>query len=399
MGAAITTSNPADFENRQQTYFQRQLLKSLMFNLKLARYGTAKEIPANSAAYTTRFFRPRRAVKGNGTTGPRILAEGVAPTANTTVAVGYVDVTLRQRGDLTSISDIVRAVDLFDTLSLYSSKMGEDAALDYDSVCSHAIISKAGTADADGAPNPIPVGQTTLYDTTAQAVATGRPALGQFERWAGVDTSAVTTSPTRWDALAAATNSNSKLTRAVHIGAITRLRGVGGVPGVPMINGKYKVFVPSEVMGDLRQDSVWLASAQFNNNKAAGSLDQWVDFTLDGGDFIEAGNPFIEAPVANGGGGYGVYGPATDSIANNIYSCLYVGADAFGVPKLSGSRAGSNPAAPSLIVLGNADKTDPLNQMTTLGWKAFYQAILLFTNEATDLPHVLVQRVKTTFQG
>ncbi len=282
MGAVITTLNPADFASRQQTYFQRKLMEALMFNLKLSRYGTAKEIPANSAALSTRFFRPRRATKGNGTVGPRVLSEGVQPTANTTVAVGYVDVTLKQRGDLTSISDIVRAVDLFDTLSLYSKTMGLDAALDYDFVCSHAIVSKAGQADSDGAPNPIPVGQTTMYDTTTQATATSRPALGSFERWAGVDTNSLTTSSDRFAALAAGTTSAGRLTRAVHLGAITRLKGVAGVPGVPMINGRYKVIVPPEVLQDIRQDSVWMDSAAFNNNKAAGSLDQWAEFDLDG---------------------------------------------------------------------------------------------------------------------
>jgi N4-gp56 family major capsid protein len=178
------------------------------------------------------------------------------------------------------------------------------------------------------------------------------------------------------------------------------LRGVGGVPGVPMINGKYICLAPPEVIGDMRQDSVWLASAQFNNNKGAGELDRWVEFELDGARFVENSSAFIESTVPNGGGGYGVYGAETGgNPANNVYSCIYLGADAFGVPKLSGMRAGSDPMAPSLYVLDKADKADPLNQKTTVGWKAFYQAVLLLTSEATDLPHCLVQRCKTMFAG
>ena len=53
--------------------------------------------------------------------------------------------------------------------------MGADAALDFDFVCSHSICSKAGTADADTTPNPIPAGQTTLYGSNTS-----------FERFAGV---------------------------------------------------------------------------------------------------------------------------------------------------------------------------------------------------------------------
>lgn len=386
--AQITTLAPADFANRQQKYFSRQLMKALEFNLRLGRYGTAKELPANSAASTIRFFRPRRAKKGTATSGPRALSTGAVATGlyttdGTTLtpqtvgaAIGYVDIMLQQRGDITSISDIVRAIDLFDTLAVNSKTMGADAALDFDFVCSHAICSQAGTADADGTPNPIPVGQTTMYNSNTN-----------FERFAGVTNTL--NSATDWASLNALSNSNGKITRTAHIGMVTRLKGVGGVPGVPMIGGKYKALVAPEVMADLRQDSVWIAAAQYNNTPKIG-IDQWVDFTLDGADFVEHQSPFIESQT------YGTYGPGA-AVANNIYSNIYLGDEAFGVPKLSGMRAGSDPRAPSLIVLDKADKSDPANQITTLAWKAFYQAGLLWTNEATDLPHLGILRSKSTF--
>lgn len=403
MAATITTiaNPPNDFANRQQKYFSKELLKALVFNLKLGSFGLAKELPANSAASTIRFFRPRRAKKGTATTGPRALSTGSTTTGlyttdGTTLTprtpgapVGYVDIMLQQRGDLTDVSDIVRAIDLFDTLAINSKTMGADAALDFDFVCSHAICSQAGVADADGTANPIPTGQTTLYGSNTT-----------FERFAGVVNTGV--SATDWATLAGNSASEGKITRAAHIGMVTRLRGVGGVPGVPMINGRYYAFFAPEVISDMRQESTWIASAIYNNNKAAGSLDQWVEFELDGVKFVEHGAPFIEATVGNGGGGYGCYGPSTasaagTSVADNIYSNIYIGAEAFGVPKLSGMRAGSDPKAPSLIILDKADKADPLNQITTLGWKAFYQAGLLWTNEATDLPHCGVLRSRSTF--
>lgn len=392
MAATITTLQPTDFANRQQKYFSRELLKALIYNLRLGSFGLAKELPANSAASTIRFFRPRRAKKGTSTSGPRALstgsvATGLYTTDGTTLTprtgganIGYVDIMLQQRGDLSDVSDIVRAIDLFDTLAVNSKVMGADAALDFDFVCSHAICSQAGTADLDGTPNPIPTSQTTMYGSNTS-----------FERFAGVANTL--NSVNDFGTMAALSNSAAKLTRAVHIGAVTRLKGINGKPGVPMINGKYIAAVAPEVMADLRQDSVWLASAQFNNNRAAGTLDQWVEFELDGCKFIENPSAFIETA-----GHYGVYSPdANDVIANNIYANIYLGQEAFGIPKLSGMRAGSDPRAPSLIVLDKADKSDPLNQMTTFGWKAFYQAGLLWTNEATDTPHLVVQRSKSTF--
>lgn len=390
-----TSSNPpGDFSNRLQKYFSRKLLEALTFNLKLGSYGVAKELPANSAASTIRFFRPRRAKKGTATSGPRQLAvgtvatglystatEGITLTPQTTGAtIGYVDIMLQQRGDLQSITDIIRAIDLFDTLAVNSKTMGADAALDFDFVCSHAIVSSPGVADADGTPNPIPTGQTTLFNSNTS-----------FERFAGVANTNV--SATDFGTFAALPNGSAKMTRAAHLGMVTRLRGVGGVPGVPMIDGKYMAVIAPDVMFDLRQDSIWMDSAVFNNNRAAGTLDQWVEFTLDGCKFVEAASPFIEQST-----GYGIYNPGTGDISTNIYSNIYLGREFFGVPKLSGMRAGSDPRAPSLIVLDKPDKADPVNQYTTLGWKAFYQAGLLWTNEATDLPHGGILRTKSTYQ-
>ena len=391
MAATITTLAPTDFTNRLQKYFSRQLLQAALFNLRLGAFGVAKELPANSAANTIRFFRPRRAKKGTATSGPRALSTGSMTTGQYTTdgttltpetagaAIGYVDIMLQQRGDISSVSDIVRAIDLFDTLAVNSKTMGADAALDFDFVCSHAICSQAGVADADGTANPIPTGQKTLYGSNTS-----------YERFAGVTNTLV--SATDFASLAALSNSAARLTRPVHLGVMTRMRGINGKPGVPMINGKFKAIVAPEVMGDLRQDQTWVNAAVYNNTSKIG-IDQWTEFTLDGCDFVEAQSPFIEQ--ANS---YGTYSPdANDNIANNIYSNIYLGAEAFGVPKLSGMRAGSDPKAPSLIILDKPDKSDPANQKTVFAWKAFYQAGLLWTSETTDFPHVVVLRSKSTY--
>lgn len=364
MGAAITSANPADFANRIQKYFSKQLLKALQYNLRLGSYGVAKELPANAAANTIRFFRPRKANRA----GVGALTEGQAPANLTEVAVGYVDIQLKQRGALAKISDIVRAIDLLDTLDLSSKTMGQDAALDFDTVCSHAICSNPGQADADATANPIPAGQTTMYGSN-----------GSFERFAGVVNTA--NSANDFATLAGQTTAQSKVTRAVHLGCITQLR----VNNVPMINGKYPVITPPQVMFDIRQDATWIAAAVFDAPKMR-DLWNWAEFELDGGVFVEQNNPFTELAT------YGTY-DATGA----IYSLLYLGADAFGVPKLSGSTAGSDPRQPSMIILSQPDKADPLNQVVTIGWKAFYQAGLLLTNEASDKPHLVQLRAKATF--
>jgi N4-gp56 family major capsid protein len=364
MGAAITTTNPADFANRIQKYFSKQLLKALQFNLRLGSYGVAKELPANSAANTIRFFRPRKASRA----GVGALNEGAAPANLTEVAIGYVDAALSQRGALAKISDIVRATDLLDTLDVYTKTMGADAALDFDTVCSHAICSKPGQADADATANPIPAAQTTMYNTN-----------GSFERFAGVANTG--NSAADFGTLSGNATAASKLTRAVHLGAITQLR----VNNVPMVNGKYPVICPPQLLFDVRQDGTWISAAVFDSPKLK-SLYQWAEFELDGGVFVEQNNPFTELAT------YGTF-----DATGGIFSALYLGADAFGVPKLSGSTAGSDPRMPSMIVLSQPDKADPLNQVVTIGWKSFYTAVLLLTNEASDKPHLVQLRAKSSF--
>jgi N4-gp56 family major capsid protein len=351
-----------------------------VYELRLGAFGVQKEVPANMAADTIRFFRPRRAKKGTATSGPRALNESVPLTPQTGgAAVGYVDCALKQRGDATSMSDIQRAVDLFDTLQVNVKTIGADAALDFDFVCSHAIVSAAGVADLDGTPNPIPAGQTTLYNSNTN-----------FERFCGVVNTL--NSGNDFATLAALSPTLSKISRAAHLGMVTRLRGINGEPGVPMIGGRYKALVAPEVLMDLRQDSVWLAAAQYNNTEKIG-IDKWVEFTLDGCDFVENRSPFIETT-----GHYGVYSPdAGGATANNIYSNIYLGQEFFGVPKLSGMRAGSDPKAPSLIILDKPDKADPANQQTIVSWKAFYSAVLLLTSEVTDRPHGGILRSHSTF--
>jgi N4-gp56 family major capsid protein len=145
MGAAITTSNPADFSNRVLSYYNKQLLQALQFNLRLTNYGRQQAVPKATGFNGIRFFRPRRPNRA----GVQALTEGTVPTNLTEVAVGYIDIKLKQRGALTKITDIVTATDLLDTLDVYSKTLGQDAALDLESVCWHAICSKANTADAD----------------------------------------------------------------------------------------------------------------------------------------------------------------------------------------------------------------------------------------------------------
>ena len=360
MGAAVTTANPADFANRTQTYFNPKLLKALLFNLVLAPYGATKAFPAIGT--TIRFFRPRAAKVAN----VGAVAEGTTPVNLTEVAVGYVDVPLSQRGALATVTDIVQAIDLLDTVRLYVDTMGADAALDLDTVVRAALVSGVLNSDA-----------TYKYGPTATQ-------QGYFERFAGVVNTGV--SANDFATYIALTQANSKMTRARHIAMITQLKAAR----VPMIGGKYVCACAPAVISDVRQDADWIATA---TRMADGSMYKNAEIELDGGVFTSNDNTFIESQ----GTAYGTYNDADANNKGLSYANIYLGAEAFGIPELSNKRAGGSQMAPRVIVLAQADKSDPLNLKTSIAWKSFFGAKAFITNVAGEVPHYGLLRCKSTF--
>lgn len=360
MGATATTTNPADFANRIQTYFNPKLLKALLFNLVLAQYGQQKDFPAIGT--TIRFFRPRAASKA----GVAAIVEGVTPTNKTEVAVGYVDVPLAQRGALAEVTDVVQAIDLLDTVGTYTTTMGGDAALDFDTVVRDALI--AGVLNS---------GTTYTYGPTATQ-------QGYPERFAGVVPTGVSLND--FNTCKALGIANAKMTRTRHLLAVTQLKAAR----IPTIGGKYVAAVSPIVMNDVRADTDWLTAAQRVDNAAG--LYKNAQIELDGAVFVENDNSFIEDV-------YGTYGDTNLAGAGNgsVYTTLYLGAEAFGVPGLANKRAGGSPMGPRIVVLAAADKADPLNLKTSIAWKSFYGAKPFITNVAGEFPHYVALRTKASF--
>ena len=350
--SAVITTNPADFAKRTQEYFNPKLMEATQENLVLATYGERKKFPAHGT--TIRFFRPRPA----NTTGTGAISEGSKSGTLTEVAVGYVDVALSQRGGLASISDIVQATDLLDTIALYTKTMGADAALDLDTVVRNALV--AALKDSD-----------TKYTSA------------YFERFAGVTNTGDSSADfATFNALEAA---NAKITRARHLGMITQLKNAK----VKTIGGKYVAITPPTVIHDVRLDETWVKAVTSVDTPA---LYKGGQIQLDGCVFVEATNPWIE------GSTYGTYSATGDN-----YGVIYLGEGAFGVPELSNGRAGGSPMGPRMNILASADKTDPQNTTTLIAWKCFYGcgALIVKGNDGNvpswEVPRYGILRVKSTW--
>lgn len=345
----ISLANPGDFASRVQAFYNPKLQDALKFNLALAPYGLQGKYPAGavSGVPTVRFFRPRIA----NTVGVGAITEGTTPTTLSEVAVGYVDVPLTQRGQLAKVTDLVLATDLLDTVKLYTQTMGADAALDLDTVCRNALL-------------------TALNDSNA--TYTG----ANFERFGG--TANTGTSSTDFTTLVGKAANASQMTRSENMKCITQLKAAK----VPQINGKFVAITPPEVIHDLRQDTTITAAFQYSDVQA---LYKNAQLSLDGCVFVEATNPFRETAYK------------TYAAAGAIFSTIYLGAAAFGVPGLDNVKAGGSPFSPQLIIINKPDHSNPLGLYVQLGWKAMYGAKALITNVAGEVPHHLVFRSKSTF--
>ncbi len=374
--AAATTTNPADFANRTQTLFNPKLLKALQFHLRLAKYGLSEGYSA--IGDTIRFFRPRKAnqsgINAQALTGlavtplvtPTVLTEGVKPTNLTEVGIGYLDIKMTQRAGYAELTDRLQAIDLLNTIKVYTTTMGEDAALDYDTVIRNWLISG-------------------LFDSDAQD-ANGADG-GYFERFAGVVNTG--DSSTDYGTLLGLSKSAAKITRSNNLAMVTQLK----TGKIPKINGKYVSIVAPQVVKDIREDTTWTQTG-IQQDKHALFTDS--ELMLDGVVFVEANNPWVE------GATYGTES-VTDPGDGLVYSSIYLGAEAFGIPNLSNKQAGGSQSAPKLIILNQPDKADPINQKTTIGWKSFFGAgAFIATSDGTtrfsgERPHYGILRTKSTF--
>lgn len=124
----------------------------------------------------------------------------------------------------------------------------------------------------------------------------------------------------------------------------------------PYEKNDYIAFIHPDVAYDLMGDPAWVDA-----NKYAGS-----ERIFEGELGKLYGIKFIEttlAPIFAGAGAGGI----------DVYATIVIGKDAYGVTDIAGS------AKPETIVkpLGSAGTADPLNQQSSVGWKAALAAVRL----------------------
>ncbi len=364
--AMTTLSNPASVADRYQTYFNKKLLHVQVDNLVMDQFAVHDDLPSKSGVRTIRFFKPERAhsqlyAAPTHANSVQALSEGVAISAYRENDWTKVDVTLKQYGEATKISDIVDMTDAFKAVKQNIDLMGRDAALHADTVVRNALV---GSTHPDGSTTPLThnsdgTNGCELFVNTATTCLNSGDSSDNFAT------------------LLALSKVDGSASRLFVLMAGTRL-AVNNAPKLK--KGRYVCVLPPQVRHDLVQDDDYKDAFNSRGNEGV-YAGQMAD--IDGFIFVEATNPFIEDET------YGTY-DAADAVgtAGLIYSTLFLGAGAYGVPKLAGTKS---PLKPQVFINDKPDKSDPLNQFIIAGWKAYYMAIGL------DSLNIVVGRSKSTF--
>ena len=295
-----------------QNYFSRELLDYAIQELHLNEFAQMADLPKNVGGTAISFFRYGAGASSNVQT----LTEGITPTTTRDLALTKINATLTPYGELAITTDILGLTELFDALKQAIKSMGEDAALNADDISRNELVS-AGTK---------------RYAQNAATFA----ALGA----AGVSAS-------KWIA-----------TDGLDVATVLK------VQRAKTFQGQYVAVIPPQISRDVMNDPDWIKADNYAGSKKIFKGEIGI---LHGVRYVEATNPFRE----DSGGAEG-----TNVAAGDIFSTMYLGTNAFGVPKLSGDK----PMSPRVYIVRGADKNDPLDQTSKAGWKAFYTAKSLNEN-------------------
>jgi N4-gp56 family major capsid protein len=359
-----TLTNPASVAQRLVTYLSKRLLEVQVDALVLDQFAVHEELPANVGSQQISFFKPEKAATGLYTapTAANVvsaLTEGTAIAAFRENDWTRIQVTLKQYGAATKISDLVSMVDAYQPLKQNIELMGRDAALHTDTLIRNALV---GSNHPDGSTTPL----------THNANGSGAEI---FVSSAGAP---LTTNPssTAFNTMKALTQAQTLCTRLLVLASITRLR-VNKAPRLK--NDRYVGLIPPQVIMDLVRDADYKTAFQ---GRGPDGVYKRMLGDIDGCSFVEHTNPYIEDET------YGTYSQTDTVNAGLLYSNLFLGASAYGTPKLAGTKS---PLRPQMFINDKPDKSDPLNQFIIAGWKAYYMAMGL------DVANIVNLRTKSTF--
>lgn len=327
-----------------QLKYNKSLLDRAIQLTVLDQFAQKEPFPEEAGAKVMRFLRQTTAptsFTANAATAGEVqtLTEGTLISNSSTVGFDSIDSPLVQYGQVLEFSDVVGMTALFSALNMCKSRIAETAALHADDIVRNVIC--------------------------GSGIAGVTPA-GAFIRMYAQDAA-------NFSALSSAALGSSTLTIRDMLRAFTRLK----INRAPKKNGRYYMICPQQVVFNLMLDSNWLNVGYYQDKSqfVRGEVGQYFGIHV-----VETTNPFIEMST----GTEGVY---KNDGAVSIYDSLAVGEGAYGTPIM----AKNSPYSPRIQIVKGADKYDVLDQLTAVGWKAYWAAVTLNTTWGINI------KAKTTF--
>ena len=359
----VTTSTT--LTNQFQTYFSRELLTLVQQETILDQFAMKNPIPKNQgyagASQKLAMFR----FGPPSISGVQSLTEGTAiASANyRALALNKLEKGLTQYGQVIGLTDILRATDLFNSLQQATKTSGLDMALWVDSVIRNTLIGSNLTASGSSIGSAAE-GGGTFDNSDACNTAAGSGGIKVYGNPATLTTQ--TFSALNSDTTAA----NTTMTASAVLDSMTRLKR----NRAPLINGGYVLATDPRVARDLMRDSDWLNASNYGNKGTpfykgeVGSIygcrvvTQTNSFVSTGSG--TASDEFVYQATAAGGG---------LAVSKDIIASFFFGNEAYGIPHLTGD----DPLSPKIVITDTPDKSDPLNQLVTVGVKLYFAAMRL----------------------
>ena len=380
--AGITTSTT--LTSQFQNFFSKELLSIVQQETILDQFAMKTAIPKNNGNQAISMFRfGAPSVAGVQT----ISSEGTAiSSANyRALVLNRLSKTLAQYGQVIGLTDILRATDLFNSLQQATKTSGLDMALWVDSVIRNVLVGSNLTASGSSIGSAAE-GGGTFDNTDACNTAASSGGIKVYGNPATLTTQ--TFSALNSDTTAA----NTTMTASAVLDSMTRLKR----NRAPMINGGYVLATDPRVTRDLMRDTDWLNASNYGNKGTpfykgeVGSIygcrvvTQTNSFVSTGSG--TAADEFIYQATSAGGG---------LAVSKDIIASFFFGNESFGIPALTGD----DPLSPKVVITDTPDKSDPLNQLVTVGVKLYFAALRLAagnTGSTANPTWYLVHRTKTS---
>ena len=378
----VTTSTT--LTSQFQNYFSKELLSIVQQETILDQFSMKAPIPKNNGNKAISMFRFGAPSISSVQT---IASEGAAiSSANyRALALNSLSKSLAQYGQVIGLTDILRATDLFNSLQQATKTSGLDMALWVDSVIRNTLIGSNLTASGSSIGSAAEGGGTFDNSDAVNVVASsggvkvyGNPATLTTQSFSALNSDT--------------TAANTTMTASAVLDSMTRLKR----NRAPMINGGYVLATDPRVARDLMRDADWLNASNYGNKGTpfykgeVGSIygcrvvQQTNSFVSTGSG--TAGDEFVYQATPAGGG---------LAVSKDIIASFFLGNEAFGIPALTGD----DPLSPKIVITDTPDKSDPLNQLVTVGVKLYFAALRLAagnTGSTANPTWYLVHRTKTS---